>query len=99
MYRLGDNFAHIHGHVLRDLRHPVKDVSKPLAIHKVFHIQRGEHGQMLALFLSVVIQQAAHRGRILFPGFITIDQHMPLDTHPAGEFNQRLKPDWANSIL
>ena len=46
---------------------------------------------MIAFFLSVVIQQTAHRGRILFPGFITIDQHMPLDTHPAGEFNQRLK--------
>lgn len=46
---------------------------------------------MIALFFSVVIQQTPHRSGILFPGFITINQHMPLDTHPAGELNQRLK--------
>lgn len=46
---------------------------------------------MIALFFSVVIQQTAHGSRILFPGLITVDQHMPLNTHPTGKLHQRLQ--------
>ena len=50
-----------------DLRHPVVNVIKSLTIHKVFHIQRRQSGQMVALQLAIVIQQTAYGRGIFFP--------------------------------
>ena len=46
---------------------------------------------MVTLQLAIVIQQAEHGGGIFFPRLIAVHQHVPLDPHPAGKFDQWLQ--------
>ena len=87
----GDHPPHIHRDIIRDLRHPMINVIKSLTIHKVFHIQRRQTGQMVALQLAIVIKQTSYRRGIFFPRLIAVHQHVPLDPHPAGKLDQWLQ--------
>ena len=46
---------------------------------------------MVALQLAIIIQQTAYGRGIFFSCLIAIHQHVPLDPHPAGEFDQWLQ--------
>jgi hypothetical protein len=44
MNRFGDHPPHIHRDIDRHHGNSVENVVKPLTIHKVFHVHRGQHG-------------------------------------------------------
>lgn len=95
---LGDHPPHIHGHIIRDLRHPVVNVIKSLTIHKVFHIQRRQSGQMVALQLAIVIQQTAYGRGIFFPASSPSTSTCHWIPIRRANLINGFRPDWANSI-
>ncbi len=98
MNGLGDHPPHIHGHIIRDLRHPVVNVIKSLTIHKVFHIQRRQSGQMVALQLAIVIQQAAYGRGIFFPASSPSTSTCHWIPIRRANLINGFRPDWANSM-